>query len=139
MGFHLRGYTFLCDQGFGSYGQNKFWINTLSIGGYSVIGARACGRAPAGAYSTSLRSCYPHLSAFIRVWGHHACSARMTSCLIRAYDVMPYPRACDVIIRVYPRAIISLQPQGRLLWMSKVWYSNELTDSLLLCLFFCRE
>ena len=99
MGFHLRGYTFLCDQGFGSYGQNKFWTNILSTGGYSVIGAYA----PAGGPPPHMTS-EVMLSAFIRVYprvGH-----RVYPRLHRACDVMPYPRACDVIIRVYPCIIV---------------------------------
>ena len=90
MGFHLRGYTFLCDQGFGSYGQNKFWVQYIK---YRRVQrdrrARVRGRPPAGAYSTShdLRGhvirVYPHLSAFIRMWGTafiRVCTASVTSC-----------------------------------------------------------
>ena len=110
MGFHLRGYTFLCDQGFGSYGQNKFWTNILSIGGYSVIGARARAREAPRGRVPHMRSCYPRLSAFIRVYPRvgapRVLRACVTSCLIRACDVMPYPRACDVIIPVYPCVIV---------------------------------
>ena len=94
MGFHLRGYTFLCDQGFGSYGQNKFWTNILSIGGYSVIGAR--GRPPRARTPPHMTS-EVMLSAFIRVWGLRIYprvgaprvggSARVTSC-------------CDVMLLV---------------------------------------
>ena len=100
MGFNLRGYTFLCDQVFGSYGQNKFWTNTLSIGGYSVIDACAWvggpprARTPPHLTSEVMLSAfiriYPRLSAcggsaFIPVWGLRMCSARGG---LRACDVM---------------------------------------------------
>ena len=87
MGFNLRGYTFLCDQGFGSYGLNKFWINTLSTGGYSgrKISARALG--PAGAYSTA-----PHMTSEVML------SAFSTGSLSSCYPRFPQPQGttCDL-------------------------------------------
>ena len=124
MGFHLRGYTFLCDQGFGSYGQNKFWTNILSIDRYSVIGARACAGGPSRARTPPHMTSEVMLSAFIRVYPRvgapRVLRACVTSCLIRACDVMPYPRACDVIIRVYPRLIVRVCYHTRLLTWSLV-------------------
>ena len=115
MGFHLRGYTFLCDQGFGSYGQNKFWVQYIK---YRRVqrNRRARGRPPAGAYSTSHDLRGHVIRVYPRVGAPRVLRARVTSCLIRACDVMPYPRACDVIIRVYPCVIVRVQPQGRLLF-----------------------
>ena len=88
--------------------KTSFGYNTLSIGGYSVIGARARAReAPRGRV--------PHmtsevmLSAFIHVYPHVGAPHVLRACDVmpypRACDVMPYPRACDVIIRVYPCVI----------------------------------
>ena len=99
MGFHLRGYTFLCDQGFGSYGQNKFWVQYIK---YRRVQrnrrARACAGGPLRARTPPHMTSEVMLSAFIRI----------------------YPRACDIIIRVYPCVIIRVQPQGRLLQLCKL-------------------
>ena len=97
MGFHLRGYTFLCDQGFGSYGQNKFWVKYIK---YMRVQrnrrARACAGGPPRARTPPHMTSEVMLSAFIRIYphvGHRVCTVRETSRTVRAPCVH---RACDV-------------------------------------------
>ena len=95
MGFHLRGYTFLCDQGFGSYGQNKFWVQYIK---YRRVQrnrrARACAGGPPRARTPPHMTSEVMLSAFIRVYPHvgHRVYPRFAPRLHRVCDVMPYPR-----------------------------------------------
>ena len=96
----------------------ELWTKQV-LGGYSVIGARACVGGPPRARTPPHMTSEVMLSAFIRVYPRvgapRVLRACVTSCLIRTCDVMPYPRACDVIIRVYPRLIVRVWWHTRLL------------------------